>query len=145
MTTREKLDVLSSNMWWSWSPNARALFEQLNPLIFAQTTNNPKAALDAADEDVLSDADFQADVDDIYAEFEAYMDQEPHFDDAPRTAYFCMEYGLHESMQLYSGGLGVLAGDHAKAASDLGLPFTAVGMFLREGYFHQSFDADGWQ
>ena len=145
MTTREKLDALSNNMWWSWSPNARALFEQLNPLIFAQTTNNPTAALDAADGDVLADPDFQSDVDEVYAEFEAYMDQESHFDDAPRTAYFCMEYGLHESMQLYSGGLGVLAGDHAKAASDLGLPFTAVGMFLREGYFHQSFDADGWQ
>jgi starch phosphorylase/maltose phosphorylase len=145
MTTREKLDALSDNMWWSWSPNARTLFEQLNPLIYAQTDNNPKAALAAADEEVLSNADFQSDVDAVYDEFQAYMDQEPHFDDAPRTAYFCMEYGLHESMQLYSGGLGVLAGDHAKAASDLGLPFTAIGMFLREGYFHQSFDADGWQ
>jgi len=145
MTTREKLDALSQNMWWSWSPEARTLFEQLNPIIHAKTSNNPLAALDAADDDVLDDADFQARVDAVYDEFDAYMAQDPHFDDAPRTAYFCMEYGLHESMQLYSGGLGVLAGDHAKAASDLGLPFTAVGMFLREGYFHQSFDADGWQ
>src|SRR5690625_4739499 len=65
--------------------------------------------------------------------------------DAPRTSYFCMEYGLHESLHSYSGGLGVLAGDHAKAASDLGLPFTAIGLLLRDGYFKQTFDEHGTQ
>jgi alpha-glucan phosphorylase-like protein len=65
--------------------------------------------------------------------------------DYPKVAYFCMEYGLHESLPLYSGGLGILAGDHCKAASDLTLPFTTIGLFLREGYFTQVFTHDGWQ
>ena len=145
MTTREKLEALSNNMWWSWSPEARALFEQLNPPVFKQASNNPKAALKSAQQPVLGDPAFQENVDAVYADFEAYQERGAHFDDAPNTAYFCMEYGLHESMQLYSGGLGVLAGDHTKAASDLNLPFVAVGIFLKEGYFNQSFDADGWQ
>jgi len=145
MTTREKLDALASNLWWSWNPKARDLFHQLNPDAFAASGNTPQAALAAADDDVLDDPAFQEEVDVVYNTFTSYLDQEPHFDDVPRTAYFCMEYGLHESMPLYSGGLGVLAGDHTKAASDLGLPFTAVGLFLREGYFEQTFNADGWQ
>lgn len=61
------------------------------------------------------------------------------------VAYFSMEYGFHESLPIYSGGLGVLAGDHCKSASDLGLPFTAVGMLFHQGYFRQLFDKDGWQ
>ena len=145
MTTREQLDALANNLWWSWTPAARNLFERVNPEAYRASRNTPRAALNAADDDVLADPAFQADVDAVYDTFTDYLDQEPHFDDPPETAYFCMEYGLHESMPLYSGGLGVLAGDHAKAASDLGLPFTAVGMFLKEGYFKQSFNADGWQ
>ena len=145
MTTREKVDAIASNLWWSWSPDARALFERLAPTAFHESGNTPRAALHAADDAVFDDPDVQASVDDVYDTFTDYLEQPPHFDDAPETAYFCMEYGLHESMPLYSGGLGVLAGDHAKTASDLGLPFTAIGMFLREGYFEQSFDSDGWQ
>jgi starch phosphorylase/maltose phosphorylase len=145
MTTREKLNALADNLWWSWNPHARELFRRLNPDVFVSSNNTPHAALAAADEDVLDDAGYQEEVDAVYDRFQAYMQQDPFFDDAPSTAYFCMEYGLHESMPLYSGGLGVLAGDHSKAASDLGLPFTAVGFFLREGYFQQSFDVEGWQ
>jgi len=145
MTTRDKLDALADNLWWSWSPQARNLFRRLNPEVFEASNHTPRASLAAADDDVLNDPAFQDEVDSVYETFTNYMEQESHFDDAPSTAYFCMEYGLHESMPLYSGGLGVLAGDHSKAASDLGLPFTAVGLFLREGYFRQSFDADGWQ
>ena len=145
MTTREKLDTIADNLWWSWSPKARTLYERLNPAVFRESGNTPRAALNEAHNDVLADADFQAEVDALYDTFTDYLQQPPHFGDAPNTAYFCMEYGLHESIPLYSGGLGVLAGDHAKTASDLGLPFTAIGLFLREGYFKQSFDADGWQ
>jgi starch phosphorylase/maltose phosphorylase len=145
MTTRDKLQSIAINLWWSWNPDARALFRRLNPEVFQASGNNPQAALTLAKDEVLDDEDFQDEVDAVYDRFTTYMDREPELDDAPETAYFCMEYGLHESMSLYSGGLGVLAGDHAKAASDLGLPFTAIGLFLREGYFDQSFNANGWQ
>jgi len=145
MTTRDKLETLATNLWWTWSPDARALFRRLNPGAYQSADNNPRAALAAAHDDVLDDPGYQEEVDAVYQAFRDYMERAPAVDDAPETAYFCMEYGLHESMPLYSGGLGVLAGDHAKAASDLGLPFTAVGLFLREGYFRQSFDANGWQ
>lgn len=144
MTTRDKLQSIAINLWWSWSPDARSLFRRLNPEVFRTSGNNPQAALALAQEEVLDDADFQAEVDEVYDRYRAYMDREPEID-APNTAYFCMEYGIHESLSLYSGGLGVLAGDHAKAASDLGLPFTGIGLFLREGYFDQSFNANGWQ
>jgi len=145
MTTRDKLQSIAINLWWTWSPDARALFRRLNPEVYRTSGNNPQAALALAQDEVLDDPDFQAAVDDVYDRYMAYMDREPEIEDAPETAYFCMEYGLHESLSLYSGGLGVLAGDHSKAASDLGLPFTAVGLFLREGYFDQSFNANGWQ
>jgi starch phosphorylase/maltose phosphorylase len=145
MTTRDKLQSIAINLWWSWNPDARALFRRLNPEVFQASGNNPQAALALAADDVLNDPDFQDEVDAVYDEFTTYMDRDSELPDAPDIAYFCMEYGIHESMSLYSGGLGVLAGDHAKAASDLGLPFTAVGLFLREGYFNQSFNANGWQ
>lgn len=145
MTTRDKLKALAANLWWSWQPEAMDLFIRLNATAFECANNNPVAALTAAHTEVLEDPDFIRDVDRVYDEFEAYMHAPPRYTDAPRTSYFCMEYGLHESLPLYSGGLGVLAGDHTKAASDLGLPFTAVGLFLRQGYFEQHFDAAGWQ
>ncbi len=145
MTTRDKLQSIAINLWWSWNPDARSLFRRLNPEVYKTSGNNPQAALTLAREEVLNDPDFQDEVDAVYDRFQTYMDREPEIPDAPDIAYFCMEYGLHESMPLYSGGLGVLAGDHAKAASDLNLPFTAVGLFLREGYFRQSFDVNGWQ
>lgn len=145
MTTRDKLQSIAINLWWSWNPEARSLFRRLNPEVFRTSGNNPQAALALAKEEVLEDADFQEEVDALYDRYMTYMDREPEVEDAPNVAYFCMEYGIHESLALYSGGLGVLAGDHAKAASDLGLPFTAIGLFLREGYFDQSFNANGWQ
>jgi starch phosphorylase/maltose phosphorylase len=145
MTTRDKLQSIAINLWWSWSPDARALFRRLNPEVFRTSGNNPQAALALAEDEALDDPDVQAAVDDVYDRYMAYMDREPQVENAPEIAYFCMEYGLHESLSLYSGGLGVLAGDHAKAASDLGLPFTAIGLFLKEGYFDQSFNANGWQ
>ncbi len=145
MNTRDKLQSIAINLWWSWSPEARSLFHRLNPEVFRTSGNNPQAALALAQDEVLNDPDFQDEVDTVYDEYMSYMDRDPEIADAPNISYFCMEYGIHESMSLYSGGLGVLAGDHSKAASDLGLPFTAIGLFLREGYFEQSFNANGWQ
>ena len=145
MTSRDKLESIATNLWWTWTPDARSLFRRLNPEVYRASDDNPRAALATAKDEVLNDSSFQDDVDAVYQRYRDYMERAPQVEDAPETAYFCMEYGLHESMPLYSGGLGVLAGDHSKAASDLGLPFTGIGLFLREGYFRQSFDADGWQ
>jgi glycogen phosphorylase len=145
MTTRDKLQILAENLWWSWNPELVELFASLAPSAFKDSLNNPAAALGAADDDVLNREDVTAAADEWYNRFQEYMNAEPRVADSPRVAYFCMEYGLHESFPIYSGGLGVLAGDHAKAASDLGIPFTAVGLMLRDGYFHQSFDDEGGQ
>jgi starch phosphorylase/maltose phosphorylase len=145
LTPRDKLESIAINLWWTWDPEARALFRRLNPEFFRAADNNPQAALATAKDDVLNDSAFQDAVDAVYARYRDYMERDPQVEEAPDIGYFCMEYGLHESLSLYSGGLGVLAGDHAKAASDLHLPFTAVGLFLSEGYFRQSFDANGWQ
>ena len=90
---------------------------------------------------MLDSSDFAARVDSAFDKFETYMSGTSVHSSFPSTAYFCMEFGLHESLPLYSGGLGILAGDHLKAASDVGLPLTAVGIFLRDGYFKQFFDS----
>lgn len=145
MTTRQKLTALSQNMWWSWNPEVLALFRRLAPEEFHEQLSNPIIALRAADDAVFEDPAFVRDVDEAFDAFESYMQAPARIEDAPRTAYFCMEYGLHESLPIYSGGLGVLAGDHTKATSDLGVPFVAVGLLLRDGYFRQSFDESGVQ
>ena len=145
MTTFEQLHEISRNLWWSWHPEALTLFQRLNRDAFQASGNNPIIALQLARADVLTDPQVQAEVDAVYRKFKAYMESPLGREKAPKTAYFCMEYGLHESLPLYSGGLGILAGDHVKAASDVGLRFTAVGLFLRDGYFRQYFDPKGVQ
>lgn len=145
MTTTRQLDEIARNLWWSWNPDATDLFRRLNPDAYLASGNNPLVSLKYARQEVMDDPGFQTDVADVHERFRAYMDAPAGIKDAPRTSYFCMEYGLHESMKLYAGGLGILAGDHTKAASDLGLPFTAVGLLLRSGYFRQYFDKDGTQ
>lgn len=143
MNTYEKLEALARNLWWSWNPEVIDLFERLDPEAFRESGNNPFVAFKNAEP--ITDSALVADVDTAYQALTAYLDEPGRFADAPRTSYFCMEYGLHESLPIYSGGLGILAGDHAKAASDLGVPFTAIGLFLKEGYFKQRFTPDGWQ
>ena len=145
MTIREKLTSISRNLWWSWNPEVLALYRRLAPTQFETHKSNPVVALRHADESVFNVGAFQRDVNEAFDAFQAYMKETPRLEDAPKTAYFCMEYGIHESLPIYSGGLGVLAGDHTKAASDLGVPFVAVGLLLRDGYFRQSFDESGMQ
>jgi len=145
ITTKNQLEELSRNLWWSWHPEALSLFMRLNRDAFTASGNNPLVALKLAKRDVLNDVQLQADVDTVYRQFKDYMESPGGQEATPKTAYFCMEYGLHESLPLYSGGLGILAGDHTKAASDVGLPLTAVGLFLRDGYFRQYFDDKGGQ
>ena len=145
MTTREKLAELADNLWWSWNPEATDLFRHLNPSAFQATRNSPRSALAFADDAVLENAEFEATVNAVYDRFTDYMRPASGARDIPRVAYICMEFGLHESLPFYSGGLGILAGDHVKAASDFGVPLTAVGLLLRDGYFRQYFDRKAWQ
>jgi glycogen phosphorylase len=155
-----KLRALSGNLYWSWTPAAFELFREINPNVF-DATHNPVRVLNECSqanlERVAHDPAFLERFDAIIKDFEAYMDRKDTWyakeaaagrsigGSAGGIAYFSMEYGFHESLQIYSGGLGVLAGDHCKSASDLGLPFQAVGMLFGEGYFHQRINSEGWQ
>ncbi|HET7521234.1 MAG TPA: alpha-glucan family phosphorylase [Candidatus Limnocylindria bacterium] len=156
----EGLDELAYNLWWSWTPRAGALFSRLDPSAWARH-RNPIAVLSAMHaarwEQVTADEDFMVDASRLLDEFHRYMGngadswyQRQVADDPARAlpgpvAYFCAEYGFHESMQIYSGGLGILAGDHCKSASDAAIPFVGVGLLYRRGYFRQQIDADGHQ
>src|SRR5450755_651437 len=160
MMTSEKLHLqlseLSRNLWWAWNPQIIKLFRDLDPEGFRASNHNPIATLAALPPERLAalskDATLRARVDAAHRELTDYMD-EPHTwastHAAPLrvrpVAYFSAEFGIHESLPIYSGGLGVLAGDHLKSASDLGLPLVAVGLFYRESYFRQHIGRDGWQ
>jgi glycogen phosphorylase len=149
------LESLSRNIWWSWTPSATELFEAINPVVWSASNHNPVRVLrecSQADlERVASDKDYLKKLETVHKAFTAYMTRKDTWfktkfpDFTGSVAYFSMEYGFHESFQIYSGGLGVLAGDHCKSASDLDLPFCAVGLLYREGYFHQQLDVSGWQ
>ena len=147
---------LAYNFWWSWNPRARRLFNTIDPVAWTEY-HNPVQMLINVDpvqwEQLLQSETFLASYTSVIKEFEAYVDPEADtwfqrrfadFGPGP-IAYFSSEYGLHECFNIYSGGLGVLSGDHCKSASDLGLPFVAVGLLYRRGYFRQAVDADGRQ
>ena len=150
----EGLRRLAYNMWWSWSPRARALFSRIDGVSWSRY-RNPISVLSQpiAWSDLLDDPVFMAECSLVLTEFDRYMasGSEHWFNrqygsalDGP-IAYFCAEYGFHESLGIYSGGLGVLAGDHVKSASDMALPFVGVGLLYKRGYFRQTIDADGHQ
>ena len=150
----EGLRRLAYNMYWSWHPRAKILFSRINPGAWARYRNPiPVLTGMVAWTPLLEDPAFMAEYEDVLAEFDRYMaNGADHWFhrrhgrklDGP-IAYFCAEYGFYESLGIYSGGLGVLAGDHTKTASDMALPFVAVGLLYRKGYFRQSIDADGHQ
>ncbi len=141
------LRELAYNLWWSWNPEAQHLFEQINPAQWKRFRSNPVRALLEADPQRLQalaeNPGYVGAVEATLAAFQSYLRSRPK--KPPRIAYFSMEYGFHESLPIYSGGLGILAGDHIKAASDLGLDLTGVGMFYHEGYFHQRLTPEGQQ
>jgi starch phosphorylase len=152
----DRLGDLAYNLWWSWHPDAAELFEMIDALLWNQCYHNPvrflrnvkRKALNAA----IHDKRCLERYDRVMAAFDAYMrsngawyahtypDREDHL-----VAYFSTEFGLHECFPTYAGGLGVLSGDHAKEASDLGLPFVGVGFLYNQGYFSQHITEDGWQ
>jgi len=142
-----RLGELARNLWWSWHRSARALFETTDAEAFADARGNPVRFLRTVDSGRLlaaaEDARFLKQLDAVLAD----LDEERRRPAAegPRTAYFCAEFALHESLPIYSGGLGVLAGDHLKSASDLRLPLVAVGLRYANGYFVQRIQPDGSQ
>jgi phosphorylase/glycogen(starch) synthase len=142
-----RLQELARNLWWTWTAEARELFETLDAHAFAVAEGNPVRFLREVDPNRLlaaaRDEDFLHRYDRVLAELDGYRGLPPA--DAPRTAYFCAEYGLHESLPVYSGGLGVLAGDHLRSASDLRIPLTAIGLRYANGYFVQRIRPDGSQ
>jgi starch phosphorylase len=150
---------LAKNLWWTWSPEAHALFAAIDPDVFAEVSENPLALLGRTKKERLAelaaDPAFVARVGRVTDLLGSYLRGKTWFDTAHRDAstklasaaiaYFSMEFGIHECLPVYSGGLGVLAGDHLKSASDLGLPLVGVGIAFSKGYFRQSLDVEGWQ
>jgi glycogen phosphorylase len=147
---RDALRAIAGNLWFSWLPGARALFAQLDPERFAALDHNPSALLaELSDDDLWARAP-REEVASVLTELEreharSTWWQRRNEDGRFQVAYFSCEFGLDESLPIYSGGLGVLSGDHLKSASDLGLPLVAVGLFYRNGYFRQRLDESGWQ
>ena len=143
-----KLDILSQNIWWSWNSDAKKLFRDIDRPTWKEAESNPVQLLNLLSYDKLvalgKDAEFTRKVDSVYNEFVAYMN-EPTNTNRPSIAYFSMEYGLTEILKIYSGGLGVLAGDYLKEASDSNVDMTAIGFLYRYGYFKQSLSIDGQQ
>ena len=144
----EGLDVVARNLWWSWDTNARKLWRDLDIDLWRSTGHNPVAVLDNMSyerlQEITADPTLMAKIKDVISRYKAYM-AEPVDTTRPSVAYFCMEYGLTACLKIYSGGLGILAGDYVKEASDSNVDFCAVGFLYRYGYFTQTLSADGSQ
>ena len=150
-----RLEELASNLWYSWDRPTRTLFSRLHTGLWDAVNHNPKAFLKRVDEDKLTDAAddpvYLANFNRVLSAYDTYQNEPLRRDGSEwlrstdLVAYFCAEFGFHESFPIYSGGLGILAGDHCKAASDMRLPFIGVGLLYRQGYFSQTIDAEGNQ
>ncbi len=142
------LDEIAHNLWWAWSFNARNLFKSLDEQLYEEVGYNPVLLLERLGYDrkeaIVKDKALMKKVKDVYAEFRAYMDEKPN-EKRPSVAYFSMEYGLNQVLKIYSGGLGMLAGDYLKEASDSNVDLCAVGFLYRYGYFTQTLSMDGQQ
>ena len=142
------LDEIAHNMWWVWNYEARDLFRDLDPELYHEVKHNPVMLLErltfARKEAIIKDKTLMKRINSVYDMFRSYMDVKP---DAkrPSVAYFCMEYGIHSALKIYSGGLGMLAGDYVKEASDSNVDMCAVGFLYRFGYFTQSLNMEGQQ
>jgi starch phosphorylase len=150
------LRTLAYNLWWSWNSSARDVFRQLSPYVWEISNHNPVEILHWVSEHELrvrlQNPAFHAQVRKACGDLHAYMTEKRTWTakngralTGKSIAYFSAEFGLHESLRIYSGGLGILAGDHAKSASDLGLPLAGITLFYRQGYFQQVLSGDGWQ
>ena len=142
------LDELAHNMWWAWNYEARDLWRSLDEKLYEEVGHNPVLLLERLSydrkEEIVKDKTIMKKVKDVYSLFRKYMDVKPNTK-RPSVAYFSMEYGLTHVLKIYSGGLGVLAGDYLKEASDSNVDLCAVGFLYRYGYFTQSLSMDGQQ
>jgi glycogen phosphorylase/synthase len=142
------LKELSNNLWWSWNSEAELLFKRMDPSLWEEVQHNPKLLLEKIDYKrllVLEDDDeFVSDLKKVIEQFSAYKDR-PGDPDKPSVAYFSMEFGIHPCLKIYSGGLGILAGDYLKEASDSNMNITGVGLLYRFGYFKQKLGPKGEQ
>ncbi len=149
----ERLRDLAYDLWWSWSPLATRLFAWIDPEHWRRYHNPVQLLINIEPQQwmrLLSDPEFRRTYENVMLALDEYRSRSRWFDQEGRllpgpVGYFSMEFGIHESLGVYSGGLGVLAGDHCKAASDLGVPLVGVGLLYRSGYFRQTVDADGYQ
>ena len=151
----KRLPELATDLWWTWNTQAREVFRRLDYALWRQTAHNPVLMLKNVSQELLNSAA----ADERYlAVYDAAVDaldgarsardtwwQHRYPDAAGPIAYFSAEFALHQSLPIYAGGLGVLAGDHCKEASDLGIPLIGVGFMYPQGYFHQTISPEGWQ
>src|SRR5262250_3423235 len=155
-TALEPLREMTFNLWWTWEPSARRLFRHLDPDLWNRTNHNPVRMLQlsrqARLEELAQDKTFLRELKQVHDSFHKYLDRPDTYGKAgagkemqKAVAYFSAEFGFHESVPNYSGGLGILSGDHCKSASDLDLKFVAIGLLYRHGYFRQQIDKDGVQ
>ncbi|HEY5586770.1 MAG TPA: alpha-glucan family phosphorylase [Ruminiclostridium sp.] len=152
----KRLNDIAYNLWWSWNPEAIDLYREIDLNLWERMGKNPVRFLQEVSQRKLqiklNDIEYMERLDNVIATFDSYIleahtwfsENHPESIDK-RIAYFSAEYGLNEVLPIYSGGLGVLSGDHCKAASDLGIPFTAIGLFYKQGYFSQRINVTGWQ
>jgi glycogen phosphorylase len=154
--TSSKLRELARNLWWSWQPDIRAIFRSLDPGLWSTVYHNPVALLERIPPEEVNrrvlDLELQTRIDQAHRLLQQYLNGEESWGVihagpilARPVAYFSAEFGLHQSLPIYSGGLGVLAGDHLKSMSDLGAHVVGVGLLYHQGYVHQLMDANGWQ
>ena len=149
------LQRIAYNLWWCWEIDAINLFRRIDADLWQSTRHNPVEMLGILQQTTLeslkNDEGFMAHLNKVDEKLTEYLEAKTWFQNSctgtptMKIAYFSMEYGLHESLPIYSGGLGILAGDHLKSASDLGLPLVGVGLLYRQGYFRQYLNNDGWQ
>jgi starch phosphorylase len=152
----QKLRELAQNLWWSWQPEIRALFRELDPAVWRVAYHNPVALLQRVGPEEIArrvqDFEMQTRINQAHRRLQQYLSGSESWGTthagpllAFPVAYFSAEFGLHQSLPIYSGGLGVLAGDHLKSMSDLGVPVVGVGLLYHQGYVHQLIDENGWQ
>jgi len=149
-----KLKELAYNYWWCWNYHGKELFSRVNPVIWEEVNHNPVLLLNKLRQEQLQElsaqSDFTSFVDYVHSKFVKYMESDAWYNgingtNHGRIAYFSTEYGINESFPNYSGGLGVLSGDHLKSSSDLGLPLMGIGLLYQQGYFRQRMTQNGWQ
>ncbi|MEM8502668.1 MAG: alpha-glucan family phosphorylase [Cyanobacteria bacterium P01_D01_bin.1] len=152
-----RLADFAYNYWWSWTPERVSLFSSIDPGMWQQCNHNPVALLESVSHDRLwqlaEDPTYLTRLEKLAAQLDYYLSAEgtwasrevPEVSSDHPVAYFCIEFGVHESLPIYCGGLGVLAGDYLKSASDLGMPAVGVGLLYKQGYFQQKLNRSGWQ